>query len=138
MKTMRALLITGLAVLAAVVLPSGVQAGRTTGSSYNVTTIVYDTNALGATTLMQSDNYNGQGQASYTAVNNVTSDVYNGVLFLDLYRQSVRTLFITPNDAYSQAQNPPVPIPPAGYYSQYVELVVHCYDQNLNIVPLEN
>ena len=32
----------------------------------------------------------------------------------------------------------PVPIPPAAYYSQYVELVVHCYDQNLNVVPLQN
>lgn len=138
MTSMRTLLASLLAVLVIVFLPVGLQAGHGSGSSYNVTTTVYDTDALGAATLMQSDDYNGQGQASYTTINNVTSDFYNGVLFLNLYSQSLRTLFITPNDPYSPAQNPPVPIPPPGYYSQYVQLVVHCYDQNLNVVPLQN
>lgn len=138
MKTMRPLLTTVLAILVVVSVPGGVDASHSSGSSYNVTTTVYDTDASGAATLMQSDNYNGQGQASYTTVNNVVSHLYNGVLFLDLYSQTLRTLYITPNDPYSPAQNPPVPIPPPGYYSQYVEMVVHCYDQNGNIVPLQN
>ncbi len=137
MKTMRPLLTVVVAVWVVISIPHRVQAGHGGGSN-NVTTTVYDTDALGAATLMQSDNYNGQGQATYTTVNNVISSMPNGVLYLDLYSQSLRTLFITPNDAYSPAQNPPVPIPPPGYYSQYVELVVHCYDQNNNLVPLPN
>lgn len=120
-------------------IPAAVQARSTSGSTTNVTTIVYDTDSSAATTLLQSDNFNGSGFASYTTVNNVVSNIYNGVLFLDLYRTGVtRTLYITPNDPYSPAQNPPVPIPPPGYYQQYVELVVRCYDQSLNVVPLQN
>ncbi len=145
MKTMRPLLIAVLAILVVVCAPGGLQAGHSSGSSYNVTTRVYDTDALGAATLMQSDNYNGSGQATYTTTgcsNNGTcslwSNLYNGVLYLDLYNQSLRTLYITPNDPYAPAQNPPVPIPPPGYYSQYVEMVVHCYDQSFNVVPLQN
>jgi len=110
------------------------------GSSFNVTLTVHDTDANGAQVLMRSDDYNGQGQAVYSGVQdpNITADVYNGVLFLDLYRQTLRTLYLTPNDPYVAAQNPPVPIPPPGYYAQYVELIVHCYDSNLNVVPLQN
>lgn len=139
MRPMRPSFAALLAILTVITTSGAAFAGHTGGgSSYHVTTIVHDTDASGAATLMQSDNYNGQGQAAYTTVNNVVSDIYNGVLFLDLYSQSLRTLFITPNDPYNAAQNPPVPIPPAGYYSQYVELTVHCYDQNLNLVPIQN
>jgi hypothetical protein len=135
MKTMHQLLTALLAVLAVTTIPSGVKAKSSGGGSFNVTTTVYDTDPSGAATLMQSDNYNGTGQASYTAGNGVVSDVYNGTLFLDLYSQTLRTLYITPNDEDGSQQQTP---PPPGYYSQYVEMYFTCYDQSGNTVPLQN
>jgi hypothetical protein len=133
MKTMRQLLTILLTACVVLTIPS-------TTRGQNVTTIVHDTDSVGVQTLMRSDDYNGSGQASYTTINSVVSDIYNGVLFLDLFYkgQTLRTLYITPNDPYAPAQNPPVPIPPAGYYRQYVEMTISCYDATGNIVPLQN
>jgi len=138
MRSLRQLIIASIVVLAVTSWCVKAQASSTCRGCIYVTTTAYDTDANGASTLMQSDNYNGAGMATYTTGNGVVSDLYGGVLFLDLYSQTVRTLYITPNVPYAPAQNPPVPIPPAGYYSQYVELPVHCYDMNNNVVPLQN
>lgn len=141
MRTARPLSAALLSLLVILAISGTAFAGHSSGgSSFNVTTTINDTDANGVQTLMRSDDYNGIGQASYSATlnPNVVSNVSNGVLFFELYRQTLRTMFITPNDPYSPAQNPPVPIPPPNDYSQYVEVNVHCYDQNLNLVPLEN
>ena len=102
------------------------------------TITVWDTDKNASATLMQSDDYNGTGHAVYTTTGGVNSLFYNGTLFLDLYSQTTRKLYITPNDPYAPPSNPPVPIPPAEYYAQYGEMYVSCYDQNNNLVPLQN
>jgi hypothetical protein len=137
MRPMRPFLAALLAI-SIITIPHALNAGHTSGSSsFNVTTTIYDTDANGVQTLMRSDDYNGTGQAGYSAsLNpNVVSDVYNGVLFMELYRQSLRTLFITPNDAINNQQPQG---PPPGYYATYVEMFASCYDANGNIVPLQN
>jgi hypothetical protein len=114
-------------------LPGGALPGRTTTT--NVTTIVYDSDASGTPLLIRSDDYNGSGQATYSPSvvgSYLTSD---GRYFLRLYGQSVRTLFITPNDPINASQ--PM-APPPGYYWQNVELAVGCVDQNLNGVAFTN
>lgn len=136
MKATRSLLLALLAILVVLWVPGAAHAKS--GGAVLVTTTVYDTDSNGIATLLHSDDYNAQGQATYTNNNSVVSGIYSGVLQVDLFNQTLRTFFITPNDAYSAAQNPPVPIPPAGYYYQNVEMVVHCYDQNLNVVYLQN
>jgi hypothetical protein len=104
-------------------------------TTVNVTTIVHDTDSAGTQLLIRSDNYNGSGQATYSP-SVVASYIFSdGRYFLRLYGQSVRTLFITPNDPINGSQ--PM-APPPGYYWQQVELAVACYDQNLNLVPFEN
>src|SRR5215467_5943297 len=103
--------------------------------STNVTTIVYDTDSTGAPLLIRSDDYNGSGQATYSP-SSVSSYIFSdGRYFLRLYGQSVRTLFITPNDPINGSQ--PM-APPPGYYWQNVELAAGCFDQNLNLVPFQN
>jgi hypothetical protein len=132
----------GAILLAAGVLiyvPGGARAGKTTVTNENVTTIVHDLDNSGAPLLLKSDDYNDPGlyEATYSAAldPNLTSNIYAGAWFLDLYSQSTRTLYITPNDAINTAQ----PIgPPAGLYWQDVEASARCYDQNLNQVPFEN
>jgi len=112
-------------------------AKTSTCAGLNVTITVYDTDSVGQPTLMGSDDYNGLGQASYSCLeqNSLRTNIYNGILFLDLYSQSIRTLLITPNDPINNQQ----PLgPPAGQYSQYVEMTSKCFDQNLNLVPLQN
>jgi len=91
---------------------------------------------------MRSDDYNGVGQATYTTINGcgnkpcLESEInYLGDWHLNLYQQSVRTLWITPNDAINSSQ-PPGPTP--GYYWQAVEAYSQCYDQSGNIVPFQN
>jgi len=138
MNPMRQFLTALAGFLLAGLLNPAAQARSTCGGCVYVTTVVHDTDANGAATLLQSDNYNGAGQATYTQGNGVVSDIYGGTYFLDLYSQTLRTLYITPNQPYAPAQNPPVPIPPPGYYSQYVEMPVHCYDASNNLVPLQN
>lgn len=126
------LVLTALAV-ALTAIPGG---GRAT--STDVTAIVYDTDSTGAGLLLKSDDYNGSSQATYSAALNpgvgsfLTSD---GRFFLDLFGQSARTLFITPNSPINGSQ--PM-APPPGYYWQNVELAVACHDQSGNQVAFPN
>jgi hypothetical protein len=108
----------------------------------NLTTTVYDFDASGAPLLMRSDDYNGTGQATYTTINGCgnTADLFSGInskgaWHLDLYNQSTRTLWITPNSPVDGSQPAG---PPAGNYWQSVEAYSQCYDQSGNIVPFQN
>lgn len=125
-------LLTALAVALAAI-PGG---GRAT--STNVTAIVHDTDSTGGAFLLKSDDFNGSFQATYSAALNpgvgsfLTSD---GRFFLDLFGQSTRTLFITPNSPINSSQPT---APPPGYYWQNVEFVVGCHDQSGNQVAFPN
>src|SRR5215467_907358 len=119
--------------LVSAALPGSAGSGKAT--SYNVTTVVHDTNSTGGPLLIKSDDFNGSGQATYSP-SAVSSYVFSdGRYFLRLYGQSLRTLFITPNDPINGSQ--PM-APPPGYYSQNVEFAVGCHDQSGNIVPFQN
>jgi|SRR5579872_386790 len=131
-----------LAAGALIWVPRGARAGKPgshtpVDSTENLTTIVHDTDTSGAQLLLRSDDYNGSGQATYSAAldPNLISDLFGGAYFLRMYSQSTRTLYITPNDAINSSQ-PAGPTP--GYYWENVELAASCYDQNLNQVLLEN
>lgn len=135
-----AALVLGAGVL--ISAPRGARAGKTgpcsaVDSCENVTTTVQDTDTSGAQLLLKSDDYNASGEATYTAAldPNVTTYLYNGQWWLNLYSQSTRTVYITPNDAINSSQPAG---PPPGYYWQDVELSARCYDQNLNLVQLQN
>ena len=122
------------ALLIAVATVSAALTGNANGnkpSSINVTSIYYDTDTLGSALLIRSDDYNGSGQASYTGGYIFTDGRY----FLRLYGQTVRTIYVDSTKPINNSQ--PMP-PPAGYYWQNMEIVVGCYDQNLNLVPLPN
>jgi hypothetical protein len=121
------------ALLITVATVSAALTGNANGnkpSSINVTSIYYDTDTLGNPLLIRSDDYNGYRQASYTGGYIFTDGRY----FLRLYGQSVRTIYV---DSTKPIGSQPMP-PPAGYYWQNMEIVVACYDQNLNLVPLPN
>ena len=129
-----------LAIGVLIYVPGGARGtGKTSTTSENVTTIVHDLDSSGAQLLLRSDDYNDSGlnEASYSLAldPNLTSDIYAGAWFLDLYRQSTRTLYITPDVAINSSQ--PVGPPPDPYW-QDVEASARCYDQNLNQVPFEN
>jgi hypothetical protein len=116
----------------------GAQGSKPTSSSVNVTTTVYDYDGGGVELLMRSDDYNGTGQATYASGKSggqsLTSAIVSGEWDLSLLNQSLRTLWITPNDPVgSQPAGPP-----AGYYSQGVQSLSRCFDQNGNTVPLAN
>lgn len=113
-----------------------------TPASINVTTTVYDFGATSAPLLMRSDHYNGIDQATYTTITGCGNApcLFSGInaagnFRLDLYGQSVRTLWITPNNAINSSQPAG---PPAGYYWQNVEVYSRCYDQSGNDVPFPN
>lgn len=111
--------------------------GSKTTCCLNVTTLVHDASSDGTELLMRSDDYNGSGEATYDGSGNgqsLTSIIANGELDLGLLKQSVRTLFITPNDPVGSQP----PGQPAGYYSQGVDLLSGCFDASGNTVPLEN
>ena len=99
------LLMAAVAVL--INIPGGAKAGKTS-TSVNVTTIVHDYDASGTQLLMRSDDYNDPGlnEATYSAALDpeVTSDFYADTWFLNLYSQSIRTQYITPNDAINNSQ----------------------------------
>jgi hypothetical protein len=106
-------------------------------ASAKTTATLHDYDALGATLLLRSDDYNGVGQASYPASSshgsfliNTIGDAWN----LNLAQQSLRAVYITPNDPIDNLQPPG---PPAGYHSEAV-VRCGCFDQNTNIVPLAN
>src|SRR5215469_7695432 len=87
-------------IAVACVLFSG-SAGAKLQNSPNVTITVYDTDASGATTNIGSDDYNGNGFAVYSSVkdpNTGTSIFQEAKLFLDLYNQSNRTLYVNADD----------------------------------------
>lgn len=129
----------GVAVTIAMVLGITIiprtKAGAT--KTINVTTIIHDTDSTGAQVLLRSDDFNGSGEATYSASlnSNVQDYLFEGQWFLRLYEQSIRTLFITPNEPVSPSD--PI-VAPAALYWQNVEIAVRCYDQSGNIVPLEN
>jgi hypothetical protein len=135
MKPMRHSFLVSLCVLALASLASA--AKTTCPPSPNVTTVIQDFDLSGNQLLLRSDDYNGTGQASYSAAldPNLSSSLYCGAWYLRMYSQSIRTVWITPNDAINNSQ--PV-APPPGYYSVYVEGVSRCYDQNLNQVYYTN
>lgn len=114
--------------------------GRTSSScppSPNVTTIVYDTDNSSNPLLMKSDDFWGAtGYAAYSGAldPNLSSTIYCGKLFLRLYSQSTRTLYIAVNNPVgSQPAGPP-----AAYYWQNVELASNCFDSSGNQVNLQN
>jgi hypothetical protein len=121
------------AVMICAALPGGASGGKSIG--YNVTTIINDYDSTGAPFLMKSDDYNGSGEATYSPANVPSYIFSDGRYFLRLYGQSVRTVFLTPNDAINTSQPT---APPPGYYWQNLEVAVACYDQNLNLVPFGN
>ena len=122
-----AVFVVGL-VLASVVTASG-QKTKTTSTS--VTTIVHDSDATGNQVLMRSDDFNGTGEATYTGGTIIGGgDEWDLILF----GQSVRTMWITPDNPVG----PEPAAPPPGYYSQGVQTSSRCFDQNGNVVPLAN
>jgi hypothetical protein len=113
------------------------KAASSTGASFNVTITVYDTDATGVTTHIGSDDHNGTGYAVYSSARdpNTTTDVYAGYkLYLNLYSQSARTLFINANDPLPGSPAGPAP----GQYWQNVELYAECFDASGASVLLQN
>jgi len=114
---------------------------RATTYQEAVTSTIFDSDASGNQLLMKSDDYNGAGEATYatsgtahtkTLISEIES---NGEWHLLLFGQSVRLLWITPDNPINTSQ--PV-APPANYYWQSVEAYSTCRDQLGNIVPFEN
>jgi hypothetical protein len=104
--------------------------------TFLVTVTVYDTDATGVRTHIGSDDSNGAGFAVYSHVqdNSLVADVYNGTLFLNLYSQSLRTLYINADDPVPGSPSGPAP----SQYWQDVEFYITCYDSTGTQVPLEN
>ena len=98
-------------------------------SGTNVTSTVYDADSLGNLLLTRSDDYNGTGSATYTAINNVTSQIgAGGVWKLYLGNQTARTLYLV-----LASQGIPAP---DGYYSSSMEAYSQCFDQSTIQVSL--
>lgn len=150
MRRLRILLAISLAafVLSVVGMPprhrANAQAAATTQaakptSSYNATATFHDYDALGATLmLLRSDDYNGSSQATYSPSSSHGSSLISTVAAewnFNLAKQSLRTIYITPNVAIDNLQPQG---PPAGYYSDAVVVRSGCFDQSGNIVPLAN
>ena len=90
-------------------------------ASINVTTTIYDLDALGAPLLTRSDDFNGTTSATYTAVNNMSSHITtDGAWQLYIGNQAVRTIRLT---LASQG----IPLPD-GNYSANVEVYTACFD----------
>jgi hypothetical protein len=91
----------------------------------NVITTLYDADASGAPLLTRSDDFNGTTSATYTAINNITSEIdASGAWKLYLGRQTARTIRLT---LASQG----VPLPDDNYSSN-VEVYSQCFDANSN------
>src|SRR5215813_2305432 len=88
-------------------------------SSTNLTATFYDYDSLGATLqLLRSDDYNGNGQATYTASSSKNSSLITGFNAygwwnFNLAHQTLRTVYVTPNAAIDNLQPTG---PPAGHY----------------------
>jgi hypothetical protein len=121
-------------------VPFTAKAQKTSTTSTNVTTVIHDYSSDGLTQLLlRSDNYNGSDQATYTSFSSHGSSLSsfiasNGEWLLQLGSQSVRTVWITPNDPVGTDNAGP----PAGYYWDNTTLRSDCFDQNGNVVPLAN
>jgi hypothetical protein len=120
-------LLAGL-VVGVAALGEGQESKPSKSTSNNVTIVVHDDSSAGTEVLMRSDDYNGSGEATYGGA------IVGGELDLSLLKQSLRTLWITPNDPVGSQPA----APPAGYYSEGVQSLSRCFDQNGNTVPLEN
>lgn len=114
-------------------------AGAQKTTSSQATATLHDYDALGTTLLLRSDDYNASGQASYASSSSrgssLSSTFVTGEWNLNLSNQSLRTIYITPNDAIDNWQPQ---APPAGYYWDGVTVRCGCFDQNGNLVPLAN
>lgn len=126
------------AVISAVVV-SAASGARTasSGTTFTVTITVYDADASGALTHIGSDDHNGTGYAVYSSSQdpNTVTDVYAGnKLYLDLYSQSARTLFINANDPLPGSPSGPAP----GQYWQNVELYAQCFDASGTAVQFQS
>src|SRR5215469_5703236 len=129
---MRNTLLKQLPIAFAFMAASLVSAQKSTTT--DVTTIIYDANGVNEL-LTRSDDYNGTGHATYTSLNGVTSMIdARGSWQLLLNSQSVRTIYLTPNNAVGTQPAGP----PAGLYWKNVEVYTQCYDQYLNMVPMQN
>jgi hypothetical protein len=123
----------------ALLLTAFVTASAQKTTSANVTTVVHDYSSDGSQLLLRSDDYTASGQATYSSTSSrnssLTSWIVNGEWDLILYSQSLRTLWITPNEPAGSGEPAG---PPAGYYRQGVQAASRCFDQNGNTVPLAN
>jgi hypothetical protein len=91
--------------------------------SPNVTSTLYDTDALGNPLLTRSDDFNGTGFASYAAINKMTSHIgSDGGWQLYIGNQTARTVFLVLSSQGIAA--------PDGYYSNSVEIYSKCFDQS--------
>lgn len=89
----------------------------------NVTSTVYDRDNAGSPLITGSDDYNGTGFATYTAVSGVTSQILaDGGWQLYLGSQSVRKLHLL-----LASQGMPIP---DGSYSANVEAYSKCFNQS--------
>ena len=98
-------------------------------SSTNVTTVVYDADTSGYQLLLRSDDHGTSGQATYTTTTSRNSSLYSWIVNngtdwnLNLMGQSLRTLFITPDDPVGTQAS----APPANFYWQGVQATSHCF-----------
>lgn len=99
-------------------------ASRVPAASWtNVTTTLYDLDGAGNPLFTRSDDYNGAGAATYTAVNSVASRIStDGIWQLLLANQTARRVYLV-----LASQGMPIP---DGYYSASVEVFSKCFDQN--------
>jgi hypothetical protein len=94
-----------------------------------VTTTVYDAGASGTPLLTRSDDYSGNGFATYTSVSNMTSQIgTSGAWNMYIGNQTARTLYLV-----LASQGIPAP---DGYYWQNVEVYSQCFDQGDTAVGL--
>ena len=126
----------GSLAVASAVLISATANAKVSPSTYNVTITVYDTDASGAPTHIGSDDYNGNGYAIYSSLSDpgTATNVFQGTkLFLDLWGQSNRTLYINADDPLPGSPTGPAP----GKYWQNVEFYTACWDANNNLIQLQ-
>ncbi len=132
MKKQVRILEGGLLVVALV----GSLIAKTVSYAEPVTTMVFDNDSAGGQLFLRSDASNGTGEATYSNSRTLTSAIEaNGEWRLQWGSMSTRALWITPNDPVDNSQPAS---PPAGYYTQGIEVVSVCRDQTGNIVPFEN
>ncbi|WP_109485423.1 hypothetical protein [Occallatibacter savannae] len=135
MKKSRILFACAVAVVSALLI-SGMANAKPAPGTFNVTITVYDTDASGAPTHIGSDDFNGNGYAVYSSSSDpgTATNVFEGKqLFLDLWGQSNRTLYINADDPLPGSPAGPAP----GKYWQNVEFYTGCWDANNNLIPLQ-